>query len=147
MPLGPAFSVRVVVIAAIAFTGLGGCQGQAEGQLCSPSAGNMGSNDCQSGLLCVTATRRCCPQDPSTAKTDVCSLHGGSLDASPTPPDASADTSTQEASIDGPVESSSDVGAGIDASDAATGIDASVATGAEPSEATTANDASDASSE
>jgi hypothetical protein len=141
-----------VLAATIAFIGLDACLGQGEGQLCSPSAGNMGNDDCQSGLVCTTSPTymlgRCCPQTPSAATTDVCALHGAVFDASPNPPsDASTETATAEASIDGPVESSSDATMGADASDAASGNDADVGMGAEPADAAPSGDASDATSE
>jgi hypothetical protein len=144
-------SLLAVLVAAIAFTSLGACSGQGEGQLCSPGAGNMGADDCQGGLVCITSATymlgRCCPQNPSAATTDVCGVHGGGLDASPMPPGPSTEASTSEASIDGPVESSSDATMSADASDAASGTAVDVGTGAEPADAAPSSDASDATSE
>jgi hypothetical protein len=147
MSFGPTSSLLVVLVLTIATAGLGACSGQGEGQLCSLKAGNMGNDDCQSGLTCDMQLARCCPQDRSTAKTDVCALHGGAFDASPVPPDASTEAAIGEASIDGPVESASDAAMDADASDAASGNDADVGTGAEPADAAPAGDASDATSE
>lgn len=84
------------------------CSGQGEGERCDKRAGGMpaGTSDCQSGLVCLSTvpgtsfadpnSSICCPPNPSQATTSACSPNGGSFDANPTPPDASAGDSASE---------------------------------------------------
>jgi hypothetical protein len=114
------FSLLAVPVLA---TGLvvAACSDEAEGQPCSHQAGNNGTDDCQSGLICQDIVGvqgpRCCPQDRSQATTPECALPSGGVDASPAPPDAkpmeasSQDSPAEaqgEAAADAPAEGSSD---------------------------------------
>jgi hypothetical protein len=74
----------------------GGCDGQGEGQLCNPKAGNGGNNDCQSGLTCqsrpaiVMAPYGLCCEPNGQSTTSACSQNGLSGNANPAPPDGSS---------------------------------------------------------
>jgi len=94
--------VRSVLLLAVTLASLGAlvaasaCSNQGEGEYCDPNAGNNGNDDCQDGLVCKTApgvvgvnASRCCPLDPSLAKTSACQEMAGSFDASQESPDGS----------------------------------------------------------
>ncbi len=135
---GLAATLRLVVFA-VASTAA--CNGQGEGQLCDPKAGNTGNDDCQSGLTCqfrpayvITSYGLCCPPSGQSTTT-ACSVNGSSVDASPAPPaDAAFMEPTADAAYDGadapadgtadsadaPNESAADAAVGADGSDATT---------------------------
>jgi hypothetical protein len=124
-------SLLLPVVAALLFFSFGACQNEGEGKPCDTNAGNGGTDDCQSPLVCTTGLNnatdpRCCPQDRANATTPECSLSSASFDgASPAPPDASSvDTSspeaasteaaTSEASTDAPAEGAVEAAAPLD---------------------------------
>jgi hypothetical protein len=89
------------VLAALAFPS---CSNEGEGQPCDPKAGNSGTDDCASGLVCTVVSvqgDRCCPSDRTKAKTSECALSSTTGDGgNPNPP---FDGSTGESSTaDGP---------------------------------------------
>ena len=116
-----AFVLFVALALALAAVALGACSSQGEGEVCDPKAGNFGSDDCQSGLVCTsnlypgTNGFRCCPPPGTPATTLTCSGAQPGLDASTSPPDAAAsgaeaggDSAVDAPAEGGPADSSSD---------------------------------------
>jgi hypothetical protein len=125
------------LVAALSLALFGACQNEGEGQPCDTNAGNAGSDDCRSPLICTTGLNnamdpRCCPQDRANATTPECSLSSATFDgASPAPPDASSvetsspesaatEAAASEASADAP-EGAVEAGSSSDAADAEAG--------------------------
>jgi hypothetical protein len=107
------FAARLIplFVFALAFAA---CQQQGQGAPCSTE---NGSNDCQSGLTCVSVSgvdgTRCCPSGPSTSSD--CTSSGTSVDANAPPSgdgssgaDSGGDATVPDASGDAPFEESTD---------------------------------------
>ncbi len=75
-----------------------GCNGQGEGQVCSPLNGNA---DCADNLVCMTEQgaigARCCPSDISLSTTAVCGVHQSGLDADTSAPPLDASEAGDDA--------------------------------------------------
>jgi hypothetical protein len=96
MRFRPALLLAVTLASLGALVAASACSSQGEGEFCDPNAGNNGSDDCQDGLVCKTApgvvgvnASRCCPMDPSLAKTSACEEMAGNIDAGHESPDGS----------------------------------------------------------
>jgi hypothetical protein len=96
MRLRPVLLLAVTLASLGALVASSACSNQSEGEFCDPNAGNNGSDDCQDGLVCKTApgvvgvnASRCCPMDPTIAKTSACQEMAGNFDAGHESPDGS----------------------------------------------------------
>jgi hypothetical protein len=75
MRLRPTF---LFIVALTVAAGAPACSSQGEGDVCDQNAGNMGTDDCQSGLVCMAVSNlgtRCCPPPPAQATTGICASH------------------------------------------------------------------------
>jgi hypothetical protein len=122
----------LLIVPAVLVLVAAACNGEGEGQPCDHLAsGNPGgSDDCQSGLICVippnpsTNGYRCCPSDLSKATTFECTVANVGIDASPLPPDAASSADGPAPGEDAPVEGSADAAATPDASEGGAPADA-----------------------
>jgi hypothetical protein len=144
--------LRPVLLLAVTLASLGtlvassACSNQGEGEFCDPNNGNNGSDDCQDGLVCKPApglvgvnTSRCCPMEPSLAKTAACAEMAGNFDAGHESPEGSV-VSAVDAGPDGEAGAVAE-GGGLEASNEAsaeasteggpTGADAAIDGGAD----------------
>jgi type III secretory pathway component EscS len=103
------------------------CSNQSEAQRCDQLADNMGTSDCNDGLVCTSVSIYgfiCCPGDRRNATTPQCAIGNPGINGDSAPPtgDASAESSIEAGgdatdsavgAADGPSEGASDGGGGL----------------------------------